>query len=223
MSTGITRHPDAATLMSFAAGGLPEALAVGVSAHVSMCRTCQRELRHMEHIRAALTGASETLTGQEAKFAVPSRPQEPGPSIGRSPAPSPSADKLPTPIGQRYGLTFDSIPWRRLGIGLWHHRLPLSSAVKGDLRLIKLAGGRKIPVHSHTGSELTFVIDGAFADQTGRYRAGDVQDLDEEIEHQPVADESLGCVCLVASEEPPLFTGLVGPFLRLLYIRAGAH
>ena len=45
MSTPIRRHPDSATLMSFAAGALAEPLAAACSVHASMCAECRAELR----------------------------------------------------------------------------------------------------------------------------------------------------------------------------------
>ena len=48
MTTTIKHHPDAATLMSFSAGTLPEPLAAVTAAHISMCRQCQDDLKAME-------------------------------------------------------------------------------------------------------------------------------------------------------------------------------
>ena len=45
MTTKISHHPDAATLMSYAAGSLPEPLAAVIAAHASGCTACQREMR----------------------------------------------------------------------------------------------------------------------------------------------------------------------------------
>jgi putative transcriptional regulator len=125
-------------------------------------------------------------------------------------------DKLPAPIARKYGLTLDTIPWQRLAPGIWQHRLRLSPGIRGDLRLYKLAPGARLPEHGHGGCELTLVLDGAVIDKTGRYRIGDLQELDDEIEHQPVADQELGCICLVASEGAPRLKGLRGLMLRLL-------
>ena len=109
----------------------------------------------------------------------------------------------------------DSVRWRWLGPGLWHHRLPLAG--KGTLGLVKVAPGHIIPEHSHGGSELTLVLRGAFHDSTGRYSPGDVADLDETVEHTPVADPGPNCICLVASEEPARFRGLIARLLQPLH------
>ena len=67
---------------------------------------------------------------------------------------------------------------------MWDHPLPLAGA--GKLRLLKVAPGHGIPEHGHGGAELTLVLRGSFHDETGRYARGDVADLDETVEHQPV-------------------------------------
>jgi putative transcriptional regulator len=215
MSTRIKHHPDPATVLSFAAGVLAEPLAAAVAAHVSMCVGCRNELGEMELMGAALLGASTTATG--VGVATPTRPRDmalPARALyGRDAA----KDKLPVPIALKYGLTLDTIPWKRLGRGVWQHRLRLSPVTKGDLRLYKLAAGSKLPVHGHGGSELTLVLDGVVIDETGRYNVGDLQELDDEIEHQPMADKELGCICLVASEGAPRLKGFRGLVLQLLH------
>jgi putative transcriptional regulator len=201
MST-INRHPDATTLMSFAAGSLPEPLSAGVAAHVAMCTGCRHEMRDMELIGTELLRAMPGRTAYGGGPAMPAKPQEPVASAGRSPARGTRADKLPAPLAHRYGLVFDDIAWRPLAPGIWHHRLALSPGVEGDLRLFKIAAGCKIPMHRHGGMEITVVLDGAFVDETGEYRRGDVLDLDEETAHEPLADKELGCICLIGSEQP---------------------
>jgi putative transcriptional regulator len=99
---------------------------------------------------------------------------------------------------------------------MWHHRLALSPGVRGDLRLVKLVAGRRLPAHGHGGSELTLVLDGAFADETGEYFRGDIQDIDDQTEHRPAADRKLGCICLIANDRGLRFKGLLGLLSRLL-------
>ena len=50
----IVHHPDDATLMSFAAGSLTEALAAVVATHIAMCPRCARELELLELVGTAL-------------------------------------------------------------------------------------------------------------------------------------------------------------------------
>lgn len=210
MSNAIMRHPDAATLMSFAAGTLAEPLAAVVAAHVSMCEECRADLIDMELMGAALI---ETVVRGEARALAPAHPDDE--PAAAAPARRPVGDdRLPEVIARAYDITFDTVPWKRLGPGIWHHRLPLSNGVGGDLRLLKIAPGREMPDHGHGGTELTLVLDGAYSDETGAYRRGDIQDVDEGIEHEPVADKVTGCICLIASERPARFKSLVGRLLQ---------
>jgi putative transcriptional regulator len=121
-------------------------------------------------------------------------------------AASSAGAELPARLAEAIGTSdLDSLPWRRLGRGVWHHKL---ATADGDLRLLKVGPGRRMPEHGHGGSELTLLLRGAYSDQTGRYEAGDVADLDADTEHMPVADPTTGCICLIASERPAKFKRL---------------
>jgi putative transcriptional regulator len=212
MTASITRHPAPDTLMSYAAGTLPEPLAAVMAAHIDLCPACRAEVRDLE-LMGALLLADTRATADQA-LPIPHRPPADAPLAGARPAGRIGpADKLPAPIARHFGLTFETIPWRRLGPGLWHHRLPLSPGVVGDLRLIRVGPGYSMPEHGHGGAELTLVLHGAFCDATGHYAQGDVQNLDTETEHQPVADPVTGCICLFGIEQPTRFKNRL---LRLL-------
>ena len=204
MSTPIRHHPDSATLMSFAAGALAEPLAAACSVHVSICAACRDELRDMELVGAALLGSAPAPGG---KVAAPVTPPAPVLVERACNDRAGMADALPASIATRYGLTLDQIPWKRLAPGIWQHRLALSPGAQGELYFIKLAPGCPLPVHGHTGVELTVVLTGAFVDAFGEYRRGDMQDIDNSIEHQPVGDRDEGCICLVGAEGPYLLKG----------------
>jgi putative transcriptional regulator len=210
MSIKIGHHPDAATLMSYAAGTLAEPLAAVIAAHVSMCPHCQEAVADIELMGAALLLGGSACSPEDR--ARPARRPQDG---ARPPARLEIADdRLPRTIVAAYGLSFATIPWRRLGPGVWHHRLALSKDAEGDLRFLKIGPGRAMPDHGHGGSELTLVLDGAYSDETGEFRPGDVQDVDETIEHTPVSDARFGCVCLIASERPARFKGMIGRLLQ---------
>src|SRR5215467_870960 len=205
----ITHHLDDATLMSFAAGALPAALSAVAAAHVAMCIQCRGNVAALERVGAALLSALPAVGMERAEPETPSAQDLP-PSQqrrDRSAGPTQSA----TPLARLLPGGLAAVRWRRLGFGIWHHRLPVQGS--GALGLLKVAPGRIVPEHGHGGAELTLVLGGSFHDTTGRYRTGDVADLDETIEHEPVADPGPACVCLVASETPARFRGL---FARLV-------
>lgn len=206
----ITHHLDDATLMSCSAGSQPEALAAVVTSHLSVCPRCRSELKRHALIGEALFEAlkPEPVT-REAPLAA-----------ARGEAGSAPTDDADMPEALKAALEgrFDDVPWRRAAPGVWHCPIELSPGAKGDLRLLKVAPGTKLPEHGHGGSELTFVLDGAYSDEFGTFRRGDVADLGDDVEHRPVADAERGCICLAASDARPRFKGM---FARLLQPLAG--
>ena len=216
----IAHHVDDATMMSYAAGSLPEALSVVVATHLSVCPHCRDTLADMELVGTAMMGRLPS--------ASLARPVPRAPSVDVDVRRDEGADVLeavercgdvPTPLSRLAGSDLGSIRWKRLGLGIWHLPLPLSDNATGDLLLIKVAPGQVMPEHGHGGSELTLVLSGSYTDEIGRFGVGDVADLDTEVEHSPVADRETGCICLIASEEKARFKGvfarLVQPFTGL--------
>ena len=88
------------------------------------------------------------------------------------------------------------------------YEIPLSGSGKTHLQLLRISSGIKLPEHGHGGEELTVILRGSYSDHTGRYAVGDVADLDEDIEHQPMVDSAMDCICLVATEAPTRFKSI---------------
>ncbi len=192
----IQHHPDISTLMSYAAGSLGEALSAVVIAHIVRCPQCRADVRRLQTLGGAVLATTEGVPVGPPAGLPAERAARPG--------------RLPDPLGLVLAGGLSTFRWRWLGPGVRHHRLPLSAGARGDLRLLKISAGRRMPDHGHGGSELTLVLEGSYSDETGRFGAGDVEDLDGTTEHQPLADRETGCICLIASERPARFKGLVG-------------
>ena len=73
-----------------------------------------------------------------------------------------------------------------------------------------------MPEHGHGGCEMTLVLAGSYHDETGAFGPGDLQDVDESVEHKPLTDAVTGCICLIASERPARFKGLFGRLFQPL-------
>ena len=85
--------------------------------------------------------------------------------------------------------------------------------VKKRLRLMKLAPRQSTPRHAHLGSEITLVLHGAFTDELGTFKRGDLIILtDPRYAHQPTAGEE-GCVCLMLNEARLRF---IDPIARVM-------
>lgn len=207
----ISHHLDDATLMSFSAGNLSEPLAAVVSAHLELCPSCSQRLATMQAIGGALISGVEPAamtTGAFDKVLAAAKSDD---NVRVFPRRKRSSydGALPQSLAEHVG-DLDDVNWKFLAPGVRYAPLELSDPSAGDLRLLRIEPGRKMPDHGHHGAELTLVLRGSYSDETGTYGAGDVADLDEDVEHQPIVGEGEACICLVASERPARFKSLLG-------------
>ena len=93
----ITHHLDDATLMSFAAGALPAALAAVAAAHADMCPRCRREIAALERLGGAADGRA--AAGRPWRAAPPMPPAPRAPCATRlAPAAAAGDAEIPTPL-----------------------------------------------------------------------------------------------------------------------------
>jgi putative transcriptional regulator len=197
----ITRHLDDSTLLSFAAGSLPASLAVVAAAHIAVCPRCRDEVAMMELVGGAML---DDLPGAAMQGPLPAVP---GVERRRPSAPLPAAGgEVPAPLARLVGDNLDALRWRWVSPGSWLRHVRIAGT--GQLHLFKCASQVTLPEHGHEGSELTLVLRGTLSDSTGLYRPGDVCDLDESIEHAPVAGAD-GCICVVAQDHRVRFRSLI--------------
>ncbi|KAB2847114.1 MAG: transcriptional regulator [Hyphomicrobiaceae bacterium] len=209
----IQHHPDISTLIAYAAGALGEALSVVVASHLDVCGECRREAMRMNRLGGAIMDASpsEPLASSDAGVVLRGGkvPAQDRPAV-------PAKHGLPRPLARLLGKPLELIAWKAVAPGVKLYSLPLSPGASGHLALLKVAPGRGIPDHGHGGSELTMVLQGAFRDEHGIYRIGDVEDIDGEHEHQPVVEGEETCICIIASEAKALFKGWAGRLVQPL-------
>jgi len=91
----------------------------------------------------------------------------------------------------------------------------------GPLRasLLHIDAGGEIPEHTHTGFELTLLLDGEFSDEDGHYVPGDFMMLDGRHNHTPKTIE--GCLCFTVVSSALHFnkgiSKLLNPIGNLIY------
>jgi putative transcriptional regulator len=210
----IEHHPDTATLASYAAGSLDEAFATVVAAHLASCTKCRARLHEIEEVGGTMLETIDAVGLNEAALErAMSRLDEPSEERAE---PRSAEQSVPRPLGRLVTAPLDAIAWKSVAPGVAVHRLPTSKAARGSLTLLKIAPGKKIPEHGHGGMEITLVLTGSYRDALGRFGPGDVADLDEDIEHQPVVDSDEPCICLVASEAPTRFKSFFGRLFQPL-------
>lgn len=206
----ISHHVPDSMLAAYSAGSLPQAYAVVVAAHVSMCPDCRAALGAHQTVGGALletTGTVDVSSGlKSGLMAMLDGPYEPEPQYSRS-------GIYPAPIVEV--MQGRAPNWRRLGMGVKQDIL--SEGPDGSVRLLYIPPGQAVPDHSHGGSELTLVLQGSFSDETGQFGVGDLEVADEQLEHTPVADEGDACICIAATDAPLRFRSLMPRLLQPIF------
>jgi putative transcriptional regulator len=213
----ITQHPTDETLTAFAAGNLDEGRSVVVAAHAEMCARCRSWVTMMESVGGVvLSGLPPTAMADDALRRVLARID----SSERAPDGRVASDLAPDlPMLPMAARSYTIGRWRWMGPGVHWRPIEVPSEAGARVFLLKAAPGTKMPNHTHTGTELTLVLSGAFAHQGGHYGRGDIDEADDTVEHQPIVAAGEDCVCLVAMEGQLRLTGFVGrllqPFVRI--------
>lgn len=211
----IEHHPREETLASYAAGALPAALALVVGCHLEQCAACRADVADAESLGGLLIGQLPprplSAAAREAVLRELDRPGEPP---AARPAPSPAARNAAIPRLLQPLLdadSYDALPWRRIGPGIRQLRLPCEEGVSVMLRV---DAGRSMPLHTHRSSELTLILQGGYHDKLGSFHVGDLADLDGDTEHQPVAFDDEGCICLAGLDDKLRFRGIIPRLLQ---------
>lgn len=130
--------------------------------------------------------------------------------------PQPSAQPIapvPEPLRGYLGKPVSELGWTPVMAGMKEYPLPEFAGHAG-VRMLAIEPGRRMPRHTHSGLELTLVLQGSFADVTGDYAKGDVATADASVDHQPQAGGRELCLCLAVEDAPLKLTGFNGMVLN---------
>jgi putative transcriptional regulator len=208
----IKHHLSDTTLGAFTAGTLMESISLVVASHLSLCRVCQAKHNQLEYIGGMhlLQGPTSTLSdGFLQKTLLRLGNQEIASSQIHANSNLHVNDTFPAPLREFVPTELKNIEWNSLAPGIKGHPLTELNTGNGTLSLLKISPGMSIPDHSHQGTELTLVLKGSFSDKIGQFGVGDIADLDDSTKHQPIADTSEACICLIATDASLKFTGLM--------------
>lgn len=211
----INHHLTPELMMAYSAGTLPEAFALVVATHVSMCDTCRAEIDSFDAVGGCMVedagAAALSVDSLEATMRLIAQ----GPATTKQ-VPRLSSGTLPSPLQDYVGGDLDAIKWRSIGMGVKQAILPTSS--DATARLLYIPAGSAVPDHGHRGTELTLVLQGAFSDDEDRFARGDVEVANEDLQHTPVADIGMDCICLAATDAPLKFNAFI-PRLAQRFLR----
>jgi len=205
-----SHHPQDDLLLGLAAGRLTAGASVVVAAHLERCSACRARLHTLQAVGGAVLeqcapvlmspGAWErTLASIDAPA-----PQPAAVPVAQPPAQWPAEVQWP---GSLHGCTVSK--WHWMGPGMRFARVQIPHAPQDSLFLLRIGAGRSLPRHTHQGTELTQVLSGSFDDGRAVFAAGDFDDADGEVHHQPVVRAGAECICLAYLDAPLRFDGRI--------------
>lgn len=236
-------HPDIHWLTDYAAGNLPMSQALCISAHLSFCPQCKKEVEQLNSLggmmfNAAASSANESdfsveQSSSDTKISSTLRSQmldlistesitAGSSSVTATASANDEADlsesALPQCLNKLVPNGTDELHWQKLGTAVSVARLAAGDTQR-EVALHKIKAGGRVGNHDHKGREVTVVLTGSFSDQQGQYLPGDFLVKEPGEAHQPIASEDAECICLSVLEAPVKFTGpmarLINPFLRI--------
>lgn len=213
----IQHHPGDDLLLAHAAGQLPFGASLVLASHVESCVRCQSHLRLLECAGGALL---DTLPGAALRDDAWDRTLRAISATHEVPVvPVPVQGPPPLPAGTVWprALTGCAIGrWRWIAPGMHYSRVQVPQDTSTNLFLLRIAAGKYLAQHTHSGREFTQVLHGSFHDGRAQFSAGDFDATDDRVHHQPVVQAGGECICLASVEGRVLFDGFIARHLGAL-------
>ncbi|MBR7888870.1 ChrR family anti-sigma-E factor [Marinomonas sp. A79] len=225
----INYHPSIEILTDYAAGSLPLAHSLCVSTHLEHCSECQQQIRKLELLGSQFfeqTNTDNQCFGdlKDSFFANLSEQSATALDNDAAHAIAPNTTdsswddyKVPSSLRQFITKGYDELTWMRLSPSFKIATL-YNQEGGAQVALTRIKAGAHMPTHTHTGDEITLVLEGAFSDESGVYRQGDFISRDASHKHKPMVTKDAECICLTVLDAPIEFTGwltrLLNPLIR---------
>lgn len=201
----IQHHPADDMLLARASGHLDLGARLVLDSHLELCPLCRERAHALDAVGGVLLDALEpTALAEDAWERTWARVQatQDAPRPVRkvsAPPPLPPGASWPRALAP-----YSATPWRWIGPGMRWSRVNVPDA---NVFLLRIAAGKYLPRHTHTGVELTQVLHGRFHDGRAMFGVGDLDVADTEIHHQPVVQDGSECICLAALDGRLRFDG----------------
>lgn len=205
----INHHLDEASLIALSSGTLDARLALAATAHIELCSKCRADLRLADRMGGAmLIDQPPVSTAQDGLARCWDSIDATGRSVAREAEPAPAETiALPPVLADFLPDDIESLPWRRLTPKIEQYRLEGLGTEPGWIRLFRFQPGAVVPTHRHSDAEMSLVLQGSYSDEAGKFRVGDIEDLDVSDRHRPTVDSAEPCIALIATSGPIVFEG----------------
>lgn len=192
-----THNASDELLLAYAAGRLSAAPALVVASHLAMSNDSSERLAAYESLGGALLDeqpmAPLAADLFERTLARLDDPATEAFSSAQDHSRLNMGIDLPAPLAHR-----KISKWRVIAPGMRFARVEVPEDPNFNVVLLRVGAGKALPMHGHTGTELTLILKGAYRDTVGRYGPGDLDEQGEETEHQPIVEADGECICIGA-------------------------
>lgn len=206
-------RPIDALLAGYAAGTLAAPLHSLVAAHLELSPANRHYVASLENAAAAALQEAPVVAPRnrnamlDAIFAAPALAAKPRQE---------HATRLPGSLVRYLGHDLNDVAWRTLLPGIREFHVG-GDEDQEEATLYWIRAGKRLPSHTHEGSEITLVIQGGFTDASGHYARGDIAIADGDVDHHPTADADMDCICFAVTDAPLRLTGPVGRIVQRLF------
>lgn len=210
----IRHHPDEALLLAYAGGATDEAIGLVLATHMAFCATCRATYRKLEAIGGSLLQELAPVPMSRTALDAALARLDSAMILERHSS-ARSRDGTPEVLRRTIGGDLSQLRWRRMGAKLSY--VPLFRRGAASVRLLRGVAGAATGLHRHQGQEYTLVLQGGFTDVTGTYGPGDLQMMEGDMRHNPVADPGEDCINLAVTVGRLKFDGWLKKIVAPLF------
>lgn len=213
----ISHHLSDVTLQDYAAGSLDHTMEVVIACHLTLCSSCRSRSNLADGLGGVmLNNVTSTAPRISALELLAKEPENLEPQNHQNDQKTAThfATDVPRPLGRLLPTQLDQLEWKRIAPGIKQFNLSNKSRREGAFKLLHLDPGVVLSEHTHQDRELTLVLKGSYQDEIGRFKKGDIADLDDHVVHQPVVDTDEPCIALIATLSPVRYSGMLGRLLQ---------
>lgn len=211
----VSHHLTDETLQDYAAGSMSASMETLVACHLTVCQRCRERSLFAEkiggHLFESIDSIDVSLSAAQLLARAETAPMD---HTSAAVAVDQLVSGVPRPLARLLPTGLEELDWKRIAPGIKQHSLTDQHRRHGAFKLLHLAPGVVLSAHSHNDRELTYVVKGSYQDEIGRFKAGDIADLDSGIGHQPVVDTDEPCIALIATDSPVTYTGMFGKIMQ---------
>lgn len=219
----MTHHPQTELMTKYSIGDVPSYLASMVSAHLDLCEECRLNYSHsikkeshkmeLESYDLSDADINDAFEFVMKKISLPISVTNENQISDNSFNVGGQVIQLPRSLNF---LKERQILWKEFGKN--NAIAPIAITPQGNLYLIYIGPGERVPEHNHSNIEYSYVVAGSYDDGHSVYNTGDLSFSNHETSHSPMATSDDGCL-VVSWVEGRLnyFGGFLKPLNSILW------